>query len=44
LAPVAVDRRRPDELVALVAQFLLTNFMNNVADTDIDFPPAPHIP
>jgi uncharacterized peroxidase-related enzyme len=32
------------ELVALAAQFLLTNFMNNVADTDIDFPPAPHIP
>lgn len=32
------------ELVALAAQFMLTNFMNNVADTDIDFPPAPHIP
>ena len=26
------------EIVALSAQFLLTNFMNNVADTDIDFP------
>jgi uncharacterized peroxidase-related enzyme len=26
------------EIVALAAQFLLTNFMNNVADTDIDFP------
>jgi uncharacterized peroxidase-related enzyme len=32
------------ELVALTAQFLLSNFMNNVADTDIDFPPAPDIP
>jgi uncharacterized peroxidase-related enzyme len=28
------------ELVALAAQYLLTNFMNNVADTDIDFPPS----
>lgn len=27
-------------IVALSAQFLLTNFMNNVADTDIDFPPS----
>jgi uncharacterized peroxidase-related enzyme len=26
------------EMTALSAQFLLTNFMNNVADTDIDFP------
>jgi uncharacterized peroxidase-related enzyme len=26
------------EIIALSAQFLLTNFMNNVADTDIDFP------
>jgi uncharacterized peroxidase-related enzyme len=26
------------EIVALSAQFLMTNFMNNVADTDIDFP------
>jgi uncharacterized peroxidase-related enzyme len=26
------------EIVALSAQFLLTNFMNNVADSDIDFP------
>ena len=26
------------EMVAPSAQFLLTNFMNNVADTDIDFP------
>lgn len=32
------------ELVALSAQFMLTNFMNNVADTDIDFPaPAPTV-
>ena len=28
------------EIVALSAQFLLTNFINNVADTDIDFPVA----
>jgi uncharacterized peroxidase-related enzyme len=35
--------RQVVELVALVAQFQLTNFMNNVADTDIDFPPAPDI-
>ena len=26
------------EMVTLSAQFLLTNFINNVADTDIDFP------
>src|SRR3954469_382170 len=26
------------EIVALSAQFLLTNFVNNVAETDIDFP------
>jgi uncharacterized peroxidase-related enzyme len=26
------------EIIALSVQFLLTNFMNNVADTDIDFP------
>ncbi|MEP9375469.1 peroxidase-related enzyme [Aquabacter sp. CN5-332] len=26
------------EIVALSAQFLLANFLNNVADTDIDFP------
>jgi uncharacterized peroxidase-related enzyme len=26
------------EIVALSAQFLFTNFMNNLADTDIDFP------
>jgi uncharacterized peroxidase-related enzyme len=26
------------EIVALSAQFLMTNFMNNLADTDIDFP------
>ena len=28
------------EIVALSAQFLLTNFINNVADIDIDFPVA----
>jgi len=27
----------------LAAQLLLTNFMDNVAVTGIDFPPAPHI-
>jgi uncharacterized peroxidase-related enzyme len=32
------------ELIALTAQFLLANFMNNVADTDIDFPPARPMP
>lgn len=26
------------DIIALSAQFLLTNFMNNVAETDIDFP------
>ena len=26
------------EVIVLSAQFLLTNFMNNVADTEIDFP------
>jgi uncharacterized peroxidase-related enzyme len=26
------------EIIALSAQFLMTNFMNNVADTEIDFP------
>jgi uncharacterized peroxidase-related enzyme len=26
------------EVIALSAQFLMTNFMNNVADTEIDFP------
>jgi uncharacterized peroxidase-related enzyme len=31
-------------LVALTAQFLLSNFMNNLADTDIDFPLAPDLP
>jgi uncharacterized peroxidase-related enzyme len=29
------------EMVALSAQFLLTNFINNVAQTDIDFPAVP---
>ena len=29
------------EMVALSAQFLLTNFINNVAQTDIDFPALP---
>jgi len=32
------------EIIALSTQFLMTNFMNNVADTEIDFPeiePAP---
>jgi uncharacterized peroxidase-related enzyme len=29
------------EIVALSAQFLLTNFINNVAQTDIDFPAIP---
>ena len=28
------------EIVGLSAQFLMTNFINNVFDTDIDFPPA----
>jgi uncharacterized peroxidase-related enzyme len=32
------------ELVALTAQFLLSNFMNNLADTDIDFPLASNLP
>jgi alkylhydroperoxidase family enzyme len=26
------------EVVALSALFLMTNFMNNVADTELDFP------
>ena len=26
------------EVIALSAQFLMTNFMNNVADTEIDVP------
>jgi alkylhydroperoxidase family enzyme len=26
------------EIIALSAQFMLTNFVNNVFDTDIDFP------
>ena len=29
------------EMVALSAQFLLTNFINHVAQTDIDFPAIP---
>ena len=29
------------EMVALSSQFLLTNFINNVAQTDIDFPALP---
>ena len=29
------------EMVALSAQFLLTNFINNVAQTDVDFPAIP---
>jgi alkylhydroperoxidase family enzyme len=29
------------EMVALSAQFLLTNFVNNAAQTDIDFPAIP---
>jgi uncharacterized peroxidase-related enzyme len=29
------------EIVALSAQFVLTNFINNVAQTDIDFPAIP---
>jgi alkylhydroperoxidase family enzyme len=28
------------EIVALTAQVLMTNFMNNVAETEIDIPPA----
>lgn len=32
------------ELVSLSAQVLLTNFLNNVADTDIDFPEAANLP
>ena len=32
------------ELVALSVQFLLTNFINNVADTDIDFPTVTDLP
>ena len=32
------------ELVALSAQFLLTNFMNNVAQTEIDFPLVDDLP
>jgi uncharacterized peroxidase-related enzyme len=32
------------ELVGLSAQFLLTNFMNNVADTEIDFPELLDLP
>lgn len=32
------------EIVALSAQFLLTNFINNVADTDIDFPSVANLP
>jgi uncharacterized peroxidase-related enzyme len=32
------------ELVALSVQFLLTNFMNNVADTEIDFPEIANLP
>jgi hypothetical protein len=30
--------------VALSAQFLLTNFMNNVANTEIDFPLVADLP
>ena len=26
------------DIIALSAQLLLTNFMNNVAETDVDFP------
>jgi uncharacterized peroxidase-related enzyme len=32
------------EIIALSAQFLLTNFMNNVADTEIDFPEVANLP
>jgi uncharacterized peroxidase-related enzyme len=32
------------EIIALSAQFLLTNFMNNVADTGIDFPEVANLP
>ncbi|WP_374022258.1 carboxymuconolactone decarboxylase family protein [Mycobacterium sp. HNNTM2301] len=32
------------EVVALSAQFLLTNFLNNVADTEIDFPEPANLP
>jgi uncharacterized peroxidase-related enzyme len=32
------------ELVPLSVQFLLTNFMNNVADTEIDFPEIADLP
>lgn len=32
------------EITALSAQFLLTNFMNNVADTGIDFPEVANLP
>jgi hypothetical protein len=32
------------EITALSAQFLLTNFMNNVADTEIDFPEVANLP
>jgi uncharacterized peroxidase-related enzyme len=32
------------ELVALSVQFLLTNFINNVADTEIDFPEVADLP
>jgi uncharacterized peroxidase-related enzyme len=28
------------EIIALSAQFLLTNFVNNAIDTDVDFPPT----
>jgi uncharacterized peroxidase-related enzyme len=28
------------EIVASAAQFLMTNFLNNVADTEVDFPPT----
>jgi alkylhydroperoxidase family enzyme len=32
------------EIIALSAQFLLTNFMNNVADTEIDLPEVANLP
>jgi alkylhydroperoxidase family enzyme len=32
------------ELVALSVQFLLTNFINNVAGTEIDFPEVADLP
>jgi uncharacterized peroxidase-related enzyme len=36
--------RQVVEIIALAAQFLLTNFMNNVADTEIDFPEVANLP